>query len=73
MLALGRALILKPRLILLDEPSIGLAPKIVEEVFKPTWARVPPNRFDRAAVRGAVIDIISLKCYYIQLRGLNTI
>jgi len=42
MLALGRALILKPRLILLDEPSIGLAPKIVEEVFKPTWARVPP-------------------------------
>jgi len=33
MLAVGRALMLRPRLILLDEPSFGLAPLIVEEVF----------------------------------------
>jgi branched-chain amino acid transport system ATP-binding protein len=33
MLAIGRALMLRPRLMLLDEPSFGLAPLIVEEVF----------------------------------------
>ena len=34
MLAIGRALVARPRLILLDEPSMGLAPKIVDEVFR---------------------------------------
>lgn len=33
MLAVGRALMLRPRLMLLDEPSFGLAPLIVQEVF----------------------------------------
>jgi branched-chain amino acid transport system ATP-binding protein len=33
MLAVGRALMLRPRLMLLDEPSFGLAPRLVEELF----------------------------------------
>jgi branched-chain amino acid transport system ATP-binding protein len=33
MLAFGRAIVLRPRLILMDEPSMGLAPVIVERVF----------------------------------------
>ena len=34
MLAMGRALMLRPDILLLDEPSMGLAPKLVEEVFR---------------------------------------
>ena len=33
MLAIGRALMLKPKILILDEPSMGLAPVIIDEVF----------------------------------------
>ena len=33
MLALGRGLMSRPELLMLDEPSLGLAPKLVREVF----------------------------------------
>lgn len=34
MLAIGRALMARPRIMLLDEPSLGMAPRLVEQVFE---------------------------------------
>lgn len=34
MLALGRALMMRPKILLLDEPSMGLAPLIIKEIFR---------------------------------------
>ena len=43
MLAMARALMLNPKVLLLDEPSMGLAPRLVEEVFA-TIARLKQQR-----------------------------
>jgi branched-chain amino acid transport system ATP-binding protein len=38
MLALGRALMGRPKLLLLDEPSMGLAPRMVERIYEALWS-----------------------------------
>ena len=34
MLAIGRALMARPKILMMDEPSLGLAPLVVDEIFK---------------------------------------
>lgn len=43
MVAIGRALMSRPSLLMLDEPSLGLAPKIVEQIFE-VIARLPAEQ-----------------------------
>ena len=38
MLAIGRALMTEPKLLLLDEPSLGLAPSLVDEISQSSRA-----------------------------------
>ena len=52
MLALARALMARPRLLMLDEPSLGLAPLIVREIFRIVQRAEREGRADRAR-RGA--------------------
>jgi branched-chain amino acid transport system ATP-binding protein len=46
MCAIGRALMSRPKMILLDEPSLGLAPQVVDEIFTimktPMWRLISP-------------------------------
>ncbi|MDR0387887.1 MAG: ABC transporter ATP-binding protein [Treponema sp.] len=67
MLAMGRALMAKPRLLLLDEPSMGLAPILVDEIFSvirrinesgTTILLVEQNAFKAlgVAVRGYILE-----------------
>lgn len=49
MLAIGRALMNSPRLLMLDEPSLGLAPRVIDEIFE---------RLDELRTRGLSILLI---------------
>ncbi len=54
MLAIGRALMGKPKLLLLDEPSLGLAPLIVKEIF---------NKIQQIKASGTTILIVEQNAY----------
>jgi branched-chain amino acid transport system ATP-binding protein len=49
MLAVGRALMSGPRMLLLDEPSLGLAPKVIAEIF---------DALDRLCARGVTVLLV---------------
>ena len=59
MLAIGRALMSKPRLLLMDEPSAGLAPLIVEQVFD-LVRRIREDGFTVLIVEQNVRQVLSL-------------
>ena len=63
MLAVGRALMSRPKLLMLDEPSLGLAPIVIDLMFETIvrlnqqrdlpscwWNRMPPSRSKYASV-----------------------
>jgi len=59
MLAVGRALMAKPRLLLLDEPSLGLAPTLVQQIFK---ALVEINKQGMTILLVEQDAFLALKC-----------
>ena len=69
MLAMARALMLNPEVLLLDEPSMGLAPKLVEEVFA-TVARLKERRITMLLVEQFAAAALEVADYgYVMENG----
>jgi branched-chain amino acid transport system ATP-binding protein len=69
MLALARAMMAKPRLLLLDEPSLGLAPLVVREIFK-TLGRMNENGTTIVVVeQNATIALTSARTAHVLETG----
>lgn len=76
MLVIGRALMTRPRLMLIDEPSLGLAPRIVEEVYQilqrlrdEEGLSILVNEQSSRRVMQFADEIIVLRDGAVQLRG----
>jgi len=63
MLALGRALMMQPKVLLLDEPSAGLSPALQDEVF------ILARRINRAGVAIIMVEQNARRCLQIADRG----
>jgi branched-chain amino acid transport system ATP-binding protein len=69
MLAIGRALMARPKVMLLDEPSMGLAPVIVQEVFR-TIARLKAEGMTMLLVEQFARAALEVADYaYVMERG----
>jgi branched-chain amino acid transport system ATP-binding protein len=69
MLAIGRALMAQPKIMLLDEPSMGLAPVIVQEVFR-TLARLKEHGMTMLLVEQFARTALEVADYaYVMERG----
>ena len=73
MLAIGRALMARPKVMLLDEPSMGLAPVIVQEVFR-TIQRLKQDGMTMLLVEQFAKTALAVSDYaYVMERGRITI
>jgi len=63
MLAIGRAMMMNPQLLILDEPSLGLAPIVVDEVFRIL------NRLKESGTSMLIIEQNLVKALQIADRG----
>jgi branched-chain amino acid transport system ATP-binding protein len=63
MLAISRALMMEPRFIIMDEPSLGLAPLVVEEIIKAIW------RLNRSGMTVLLVEQNATSALAIAHRG----
>ena len=63
MLAIGRALMARPKLLLLDEPSMGLAPILVETIFETV------QQINKEGATILLVEQNALMAFMIALRG----
>jgi hypothetical protein len=61
MLAIGRALMMQPKILILDEPTLGLAPVILEQLSK-ALEKAAPDHADHGAARRAERDLRAAAC-----------
>ena len=57
MLAIGRAMMARPKVMLLDEPSLGLAPLMVEEIFR--IIKEIKHQITKIETTGRVVEMVA--------------